>query len=138
MLRAVWVAAGTASTTPGAQRLDMQLPEGQKPLVQFRSIWCPALADRGAMKYILTRRDDRGRGVVRRSLYGARRGAACDRADHVNIRVPMRGGRASSTRSFGQEVSRASNAFASAGSRRGELWFVRSAELAGDFSRGAR
>ena len=46
--------------------------------------------------------------------------------DHVNIRVPdVRRAGEFYAKLFGREVSRASNAFASAGSRRGELWFVR-------------
>jgi catechol 2,3-dioxygenase-like lactoylglutathione lyase family enzyme len=46
--------------------------------------------------------------------------------DHVNIRVPdVRRSGEFYAKLFGQEVSRASNAFASAGTRRGELWFVR-------------
>jgi len=46
--------------------------------------------------------------------------------DNVNIRVPdVRRSGEFYAKLFGQEVSRASNAFASAGSRRGELWFVR-------------
>jgi catechol 2,3-dioxygenase-like lactoylglutathione lyase family enzyme len=46
--------------------------------------------------------------------------------DHVNIRAPdVRRSGEFYAKLFGQEVSRASNAFASAGTRRGELWFVR-------------
>jgi len=46
--------------------------------------------------------------------------------DHVNIRAPdVRRSGEFYAKLFGLEVSRATNAFASAGSRRGELWFVR-------------
>jgi catechol 2,3-dioxygenase-like lactoylglutathione lyase family enzyme len=46
--------------------------------------------------------------------------------DHVNIRVPdVRRSGEFYAKLFGVQVSRAENAFASAGSRRGELWFVR-------------
>jgi catechol 2,3-dioxygenase-like lactoylglutathione lyase family enzyme len=46
--------------------------------------------------------------------------------DHVNIRVPdVRRSGEFYAKLFGAQVSRAENAFASAGSRRGELWFVR-------------
>ena len=46
--------------------------------------------------------------------------------DHVNLRVPdVRRSAEFYAKLFGLEVGRASNAFASAGSRRGELWFVR-------------
>ena len=46
--------------------------------------------------------------------------------DHVNIRVAdVRRTAEFYTKLFGTQVSRAENAFASAGSRRGELWFVR-------------
>ena len=46
--------------------------------------------------------------------------------DHVNIRTPdVRRAAEFYAKLFGTQVSRAENAFASAGSRRGELWFVR-------------
>ena len=46
--------------------------------------------------------------------------------DHVNIRVPdVRRAGEFYAKLLGLEVGRASNAFASAGSRRGELWFIR-------------
>jgi len=46
--------------------------------------------------------------------------------DHVNIRAPdVRRAAEFYAKLFGTQVSRAENAFASAGSRRGELWFVR-------------
>src|SRR5258708_26440897 len=46
--------------------------------------------------------------------------------DHVNIRVPdVRRSGEFYGKLFGAEVSRAENAFATAGKRRGELWFVR-------------
>jgi catechol 2,3-dioxygenase-like lactoylglutathione lyase family enzyme len=46
--------------------------------------------------------------------------------DHVNIRAPdVRREAKFYGRLFGAQVSRAENAFASAGARRGELWFVR-------------
>src|SRR5262245_54260313 len=46
--------------------------------------------------------------------------------DHVNIRSPdVRRAGEFYGNLFGSEVSRAENAFASAGTRRGELWFVR-------------
>jgi catechol 2,3-dioxygenase-like lactoylglutathione lyase family enzyme len=46
--------------------------------------------------------------------------------DHVNIRVPdVRRSGEFYAKLFGVQVSRAENAFASAGTRRGELWFVR-------------
>ena len=46
--------------------------------------------------------------------------------DHVNIRAPdVRRAAEFYGRLFSAEVSRAENAFASAGSRRGELWFIR-------------
>src|SRR5262249_19172596 len=46
--------------------------------------------------------------------------------DHVNIRSPdVRRTAEFYGKLFGSEVGRAENAFASAGTRRGELWFVR-------------
>jgi catechol 2,3-dioxygenase-like lactoylglutathione lyase family enzyme len=46
--------------------------------------------------------------------------------DHVNIRTPdVRRAAEFYAKLFSTQVSRAENAFASAGSRRGELWFVR-------------
>ena len=46
--------------------------------------------------------------------------------DHVNIRAPdVRRAAEFYAKLFGTQVSQAKNAFASAGSRRGELWFVK-------------
>jgi catechol 2,3-dioxygenase-like lactoylglutathione lyase family enzyme len=81
------------------------------------------------MKHTLTRRD-----VIAGTVWlaAARTARGWEAAlpviglDHVNIRVPdVRRAGEFYAKLFGLEVSRASNAFASAGSRRGELWFVR-------------
>jgi catechol 2,3-dioxygenase-like lactoylglutathione lyase family enzyme len=78
---------------------------------------------------IVTRRD----WIAGAVLLGAGRRASASNAalpvislDHVNIRAPnVRRSGEFYAKLFGLQVSRAENAFASAGSRRGELWFVR-------------
>jgi len=84
---------------------------------------------RAQQAYGITRRDLIA-GAVLLGTAGTARGweAALPVAglDHVNIRVPdVRRSGEFYGKLFGAEVSRAENAFASAGTRRGELWFVR-------------
>jgi catechol 2,3-dioxygenase-like lactoylglutathione lyase family enzyme len=81
------------------------------------------------MTHTLTRRDMIAGAVwmgAARTARGWEAALPVTGLDHVNIRVPdARRSGEFYAKLFGQEVSRASNAFASAGTRRGELWFVR-------------